>query len=196
MRNFAQHAKTSFRETRSAYGKYVNEVVSDSPKKFWSFVKNLKLVCGLFILKFFTKQLLLIILYLKLTAKIPLTVIFVINFQNLLFIFSVNVILYDLFGKSYSRLLKTNTMLILLHQILIRFLGFLETSFWLIYFCVLNITFTPVNFRIKDPLFLVLKFLLKTIEIVNTLLQKSGTNFLSISKNGDLSCSLKYVFWM
>ena len=66
--------------------------------------------------------------------------------------------------------------------------------FRLIYFCVLNITFTPVNFRIKDPLFLVLKFLLKIIETVNTLLQKSGTKFLSISKNGDLSCSLKYVF--
>ena len=34
--------KTTFRETRSVYRKYVNEVVSDSPKKFWSFVKNLK----------------------------------------------------------------------------------------------------------------------------------------------------------
>ena len=39
---FRAARKTTFRETRSAYRKYVNEVVSDSPKKFWSFVKNLK----------------------------------------------------------------------------------------------------------------------------------------------------------
>ena len=91
-----------------------------------------------------------------------------------------NVILLDLFRKSYSRLSKTNTMLILLHKILIRFLEFLEIKFLAYLFLCLNITFTPVNFKIKDPLFLVLKFLLKTIEIVNTLLQKSGTNFLFI----------------
>ena len=39
---FRAARKTTFRETRSAYRKYINEVVSDSPKKFWSFVKNLK----------------------------------------------------------------------------------------------------------------------------------------------------------
>ena len=53
-----------------------------------------------------------------------------------------------------------------------------------------------VNFQIKDPFFLVLKFLLKTIENVNTLLQKSGTNFLFILKNGDLSCSLKNILYV
>ena len=103
-----------------------------------------------FYIKFFHKAIALTIFYLRSTAKIPLIVIFVINFQNLSFIFSVNVIFLDLFGKSCSKLLKTNTMLNLLHQILIRFLEFLETIVSdLFYFCDLHITFTPVNFKIK-----------------------------------------------
>ena len=42
--------------------------------------------------------------------------------------------------------------------------------------------YTPVNFKIKDPLFAGLKFLIKKIENVNTLLQKSETKFLFILK--------------
>ena len=87
--------------------------------------------CILFILKFFTKQLHLMISYLKLTVKIPQIVIFVISSQNLLFIFFfffVNVTLLDPFGKSYLRSSKTSMMLILLLQILIRSLVFLGTT--------------------------------------------------------------------
>ena len=86
------------------------------------------LICGPFILKFFTKQLPLMIFCSKLTTEIPLTVIFEINSPNRLFIFSVNVILLDPFGKSCSRLLKINMILIFQLQILIRFLEFLETN--------------------------------------------------------------------
>ena len=50
--------------------------------------------------------------YFKLTAEIPVSVIFVINSPNLSFIFSVNVTLLDTFGKSYSRLLKISMILI------------------------------------------------------------------------------------
>ena len=64
-------------------------------------------VCGLFILKCFTKQLLLMIFYLKLTAKIPLIVIFVINFQNLLFIIiSVNVIFVRPIWEELFKIIK------------------------------------------------------------------------------------------
>ena len=66
--------------------------------------------------------------YLKLTVKIPLTVIFVVSSQNLLFIFFVNVTLLDPFGKSCLRSSKTSMMMILPLQILIRSLAFLETS--------------------------------------------------------------------
>ena len=129
------------------------------------------------------KQLHLLISYLKLTVKIPLTVIFVIRSQNLFFFFFfffVNVTLLNPFGKSCLRSSKTSMKLILPLQILIRSLVFLETSSWPIYFCVLNITFTPVNFKTKDPLFQVLRSLLKIIESVSMLLQKSGKNFLFI----------------
>ena len=75
--------------------------------------------------KIFHKAIALMIFYLKLSAEIPLTVIFVIISPNLSLIFSVNVTLLDPFGKSCSRLLKINMILIFQFQILI---GFLETN--------------------------------------------------------------------
>ena len=78
-------------------------------------------------------------------------------------------------------------------KFLIRFLEFLETSFWLIYFCALNITFTPVNFKKKKKkqLLWFLNLYKKIIENVNMLLQKSEIIFLPILKNEDLSFRLK-----
>ena len=53
----------------------------------------------------------------------------------------------------------------------------------------------PVKFKTKDPLFQVLRSLLKIIGSVSMLLQKkSGTNCLFILKNGGLSCSLFILF--
>jgi hypothetical protein len=39
---FSSERKKTSKETRNAYRRYVNEVCTDSPKKFWSFVKSLR----------------------------------------------------------------------------------------------------------------------------------------------------------
>ena len=156
---------------------------------------QLILDCVLFISKFFIKQLHLMISYLKLTVKIPLTVIFVISFQNLFFIFFVNVTLLDPFEKSRLRSSKTSIMLILPLRILIRSLIDVFGDKFLTYlFLCRKYHITLVNFKTKDPLFQVLRCLIKIIESVSMLLQKSGTDFLFILKYGDLNFSLFFFF--
>ena len=113
------------------------------------------------------------------------------NFQNLLLLmFFVIVNLLDPFGMICSRLSKRSMILILLLQILIRFLCFGRPNNFLTY---LFLCF-KVNFKIKGPLFVVLRSWSKIIENVNTLLQNSVT--ITHLINADLSFSKNCGHWI
>ena len=42
LKNFSKIRKNTTRGTRKSFRSYVNSVCSDSPKKFWSYIKSLR----------------------------------------------------------------------------------------------------------------------------------------------------------
>ena len=148
-------------------------------KKFTGAILNVLLVHGFthFTSKFSTKQLLSTIFYLKLTDRILLILIFVKITQNQSFIFFVNVNMLFQFGMNFSKLFMINMTLIPPFQTLIKFLAFIKITFSHIYFYVLNIIFIFVNSRIRNPILLALKSLLKLTGKLNTVLLRREISF-------------------
>ena len=125
--------------------------------------------------------------YIKLVEKIPRSVHFVVITLKLLFIYFVNVIKLNHFGRNFKIWLTQNITLIMTSIILINYLVSLKNVGSHIFCCVVNFIFTAVSFKMTPQTLGLLNLFLSLNVIWNIIWPRKKVNYPSILKSGVLT---------